>query len=198
MKALLARLAHDALAPIEQAARDAVIPIGHLGARLLVRAELFLLAFGCLSVAGVFLAIALYMAIEPWAGTQYAVLVVGGLYLCVAVAFIVAAMVLKLPFEPTRTTATGPAVTGEAVRLAAKPETEERVEALHENPDFARAIDQAAAPLLDLLRETGLDRERLGLIAGVACAKQLRPMTLVGIVFAVGIAAGHLWRRQYK
>jgi hypothetical protein len=49
---------------------------------------------------------------------------------------------------------------------------------------FASNDEEAVAPILDFLRDAGLERERLALEAGLAIAKRLHPFSLVALAIA--------------
>ena len=70
MNALISRLISDAAAPVEQ-----------MSARLFKKAVLSLVAIGCLFVCSIFLTIALFIFVQPLAGTLIAALGTGSLYL---------------------------------------------------------------------------------------------------------------------
>ncbi|MGH6799940.1 MAG: hypothetical protein ACRECZ_00755, partial [Methylocella sp.] len=57
---------------------------------------------------------------------------------------------------------------------------------------FASNIDEAVAPILDILRDSGLDRERRALEAGTEIAKQLHPFSLAASAIVVGFILGRI------
>ena len=63
---------------------------------------------------------------------------------------------------------------------------------------FAQNIDEAVAPVLDVLRESGLERERIALAAGTEIAKQLHPFSVVGIAIVGGFFLGRILKQDNK
>ena len=61
--------------------------------------------------------------------------------------------------------------------------------------EFANNIDETVAPFLDILKEAGMERERLALEAGVEVAKQLHPFSLVAVAMLAGIILGRILKR---
>lgn len=174
MTALIKRLSRDAAAPIEQ-----------MGERLIKKAALFFLAMFCLFFASVFLTIALYTFIQTLEGTAIAALGVGLVYFGVGLICIIPAM-----RSSTQTS-----------RAAAPVETEDapvetKVKRAERSPEFATNIDGAVAPILDLLREAGFERERLAVEAGAAVAKQLSPFSVVAFAIVSGFIFGRVLRKD--
>jgi hypothetical protein len=61
---------------------------------------------------------------------------------------------------------------------------------------FASNNDEAVAPILDFLREAGLERERLGLEAGMEIAKRLHPFSLAALAIVAGIILGRIVKQR--
>jgi hypothetical protein len=173
MNALIGRLISDATAPVEQ-----------MSARLFKKAVLFLVAIGCLFVCSIFLAIALFIFVQPMAGTAIAALGTGSLYLGVA-----GICVLVASRERAEQAAPGAVESG--------PMTGPKGNSSTQKLAFVSNNDEAVAPILDFLREAGLERERLALEAGMEIAKRLHPFSLVALAIAAGfILSGTLKQRR--
>jgi hypothetical protein len=171
MNALINRLISDAAAPIEKRS-----------ARLFKRAVLFFVAMSCLFVGSIFLTIALFVFVQPLAGTAIAALGTGGLYLSVALICIVVAS-----RESSRHGTPAAAESG-AVKETRETPPQPKLE-------FASNIDEAVAPVLDILRDAGLDRERLALAAGTEIAKQLHPFSLAALAVVAGFILGRILKQ---
>ncbi len=156
MKALNNRLISEAAAPIEK-----------MSTRLFEKAVLFFVVMSCLFVSSIFLAIALFVFAQTLAGTAIAALATGSLYLGAAV---ICTMVASR--ETSRHSAPAAAKSG--------PMTETSETPPRPKLEFARNIDEAVAPVLDILRVGGFERERLALAAGTEIAKQLHPFFILG------------------
>ncbi len=61
--------------------------------------------------------------------------------------------------------------------------------------EFANNIDETVAPFLGILKEAGMERERLALEAGTEVAKQLHPFSLVAVAMLAGIILGRILKR---
>jgi hypothetical protein len=188
---------------IEGIASDAAAPIGQVGEQLLVKATLLALFLASSVVAAIFLTAALYSAMEELMGELGTLLGIGGLYLAVAIGFAVATYLSGRSSEeaashaathagqrdekrrPAPPAATRPLETADSDRTASEPRQSET----------GRAVERLAVPVLDLLREQGMERERLALAAGVTAAKELQPWMLVGLMMVVGVVIGHFTRR---
>jgi hypothetical protein len=174
MNALITRLISDATAPVEQ-----------MSARLFKKAVLFLVAIGCLFVCSIFLTTALFIFIQPLVGTAIAALGTGSLYLglagiCIAVA------------SRDRADQAKPAV-GESDLI-----TETKGNSSGPKLAFASNDDEAVAPILDFLREAGLERERLALEAGMEIAKGLHPFSLAALAVGAGFILGRILKQRNK
>ena len=172
MNALISRLISNATAPVEQ-----------MSARLFKKAVLSLVAIGCLFVCSIFLTIALFIFVQPLVGTVIAALGTGSLYLGVAGICIVVA---------SRDGA------GQATPAASEsgPMIEPKGNSSTQKLAFASNNDEAVAPILDFLREAGLERERLALEAGMEIAKRLHPFSLAALAIAAGIILGRVLKQR--
>jgi hypothetical protein len=171
MNALINRLISDAAAPVEQ-----------MSARLFKKAVLSLVAIGCLFVCSIFLTIALFIFVQPLAGTLIAALGTGSLYLGVAaICFVVASR------------ERGDQATPAAV--VSDPMTEMKGNSSTQKLAFASNNDEAVALILDFLREAGLERERLALEAGMEIAKRLHPFSLVALAVTAGFIVGRILKQ---
>jgi hypothetical protein len=63
---------------------------------------------------------------------------------------------------------------------------------------FSRQIDGIVAPIDDVLRSAGLERERATLLAGAAIAKELKPLTSVAFALLAGFFVGRNMRARQK
>ena len=170
MNALISRLISDAAAPVER-----------MSARLFKKAVLTLVAIGCLFVCSIFLAIALFIFVQPLAGTLIAALGTGSLYLGVAgICFVVASHDRA----------------DQATPAASDPMTDTKGNFSTQRLAFASNNDEAVAPILDFLREAGLERERLALEAGMEIAKRLHPFSLVALALASGVVFGWILKQR--
>lgn len=188
---------------IEGIASDAAAPIGQIGGQLLVKATLLALLLASSAVAAIFLTAALYCVMEQSMGRLEALLGIGVFYLAIAVGFAVAL---------SQSGRSSPAGTGNLTTFAVKSDEKVRPEPLaatgpqgttgsdgtasgQRQSETSRALDRLAVPVLDVLREQGMERERAALAAGVMAAKELRPWMLVGLMVVVGVLMGHFTRR---
>ena len=161
MNPLISRLISDATAPVE-----------YMSARLFKKAVLFLVAIGCLFVCSIFLTIALFIFVQPLVGTAIAALGTGSLYLGVAGICIVVA-------SRDRADQATPTAVKSSPMTGTKGNSSTQNFVLSNN-------DEAVAPILDFLREAGLERERLAVEAGLEIAKRLHPFSLVALAIAAG------------
>jgi hypothetical protein len=184
---------------LEGIAEDATAPIMKVGAALIVKATLSMLALTSAVAAAVFLTSAFHMLMEHLFGPLEALLAVGGLYLVITLAFALGFFLrertsAREPADVTRFSGMAQSGIGEAPTAAAVPAAAARPASAPAESETARALDRFAAPVLDLLHEQGMERERLALAAGVAAAKELRPWMLVGLMAVVGVVVGRLAR----
>jgi hypothetical protein len=173
MNALINRLISDAAAPVEQ-----------MSARLFKKAVLSLVAIGCLFVCSIFLTIALFIFVQPLAGTLIAALGTGSLYLGVAgICFVVASRERGDQATPAA--------------AVSDPMTEMKGNSSTQKLAFASNNDEAVALILDFLREAGLERERLALEAGMEIAKRLHPFSLVALAVTAGFIVGRILKQPH-
>ena len=162
---------------------EATAPIGKMSARLFKKAVLFFVAMSCLFVSSIFLTIALFVFVQPLAGTAMAALATGTLYLGVALICIIVA---------SRDRA------GQATPAAAEPYqmTDAKGSSPSQKLALANTIDDAVMPILDILHEAGLERERLALAAGAEIAKQLHPFSLAAFAIVAGFILGRILKQR--
>ncbi|MGH6848489.1 MAG: hypothetical protein ACREC0_13950 [Methylocella sp.] len=154
-----------------------------MSARLFKKAVLIFVAASCLYVGAIFLTIALFVFVRPLVGTAIAALGTGGLYLGVAIICIVVASRDR-----------GDQVAPAALASGPIPETEGNPNA--QKRAFASNIDEAVAPVLDILHDAGLERERLALAAGTEIAKQLHPFSLAALAIVAGFILGRILKQR--
>lgn len=201
---------------IEGIAENAVAPIGQIGGELLAKAALLLMALIGVGAGAAFLTAALYTVLVEWLGRLEALLAVGGIYLALAAALAVAASMSTRarPSQPASPSAAAspsvaPGPTGAegsrpsegiagTLGTAMYSRGHDHLLLGEERFETGRALGRVAAPVLELMREQGMERERLALEAGVTVAKQLRPWMIVGLILGVGVAMGHAARRQLR
>jgi Putative Actinobacterial Holin-X, holin superfamily III len=173
MNPLISRLISNATAPVEQ-----------MSARLFKKAVLLFVAIGCLFVCSIFLTIALFIFVQPLAGTALAAAGIGSLYLVVAGICILVA-------SRDRDHATPAAPEPDPVTdTLGNPSTQKLA--------VASNNEEAVAPILDFLRDAGLERERLALEAGMDIAKRLHPFSLVALAIAGGFILGRILEQRSK
>jgi hypothetical protein len=180
MNPFIARLAQQASAPLED-----------MLARLIKTAALVALAAGCAIAASVFLTIDLYLFIESKLGALAAAATIGGLYLLFAAIFVIAALrrpaappVSEAAPEPVARAPAPGSFAAASLGAQAAPAPAPR------NPAFAANIDAAVDPVIDVLRDAGLEKEVLAIEAGVEVAKQLNPIALVALATGAGLIIG--------
>jgi hypothetical protein len=152
-------------------------------AQLLRRGVVFIFGLFCLLVSLAFMTVALNDFLQTLVGTKIAALSIGGAYLCIALislAFVGTAMRSKTPVATKGKTLAGETTLGNE---AAEIQSVERKE-------FARQIDDIVAPVLDVLHDGGLERERAALVAAAAITKELRPLMGAAFAIAVGFILG--------
>ncbi|MGH6841802.1 MAG: hypothetical protein ACREDV_06875 [Methylocella sp.] len=164
--------------------------IERFGAQLLRRGAVFIFGVLCLLVSLAFMTVALNEFLRSMAGSKIAALSIGGAYLCFALISLsfVGTGVRSKPESDVGipAAAKGRTLVGETTLGNEAPEIQSA-----ERKEFARQIDDIVAPVLDVLRDGGLERERAALVAGAAITKELSP--LMGAAFA--IAAGFILGR---
>jgi uncharacterized membrane protein YkgB len=168
---------------IKGLAHDAVEPIERLGARFLRQGALFIFSLACLLVSLVFLTIALYDFLQAREGTEIAALSIGGAYLSLAFISIAVAGVAMRDTPDS----------GHETTIASKGEAAgEEMAPMQSNApsEFTRQIDGIVEPILGVLHDAGLRRERAALLAGAAIAKGLTPLTGVAFAIVTGFILG--------
>jgi hypothetical protein len=158
---------------------EATAPIGDLSMRLFKMAMLFFLAMSCLFAGAIFLTIAFFEFLEPLEGYAGAAFGVGGLYL-------VAALICVLLIARDR-----PGGAQQAVVAV----MEDKEKQPSQKAPYANNIDKTVAPILDILHDAGMERERLTLEAGAEIAKQLNPFSLVAFAMFAGFILGRVGNR---
>lgn len=187
---------------IEGLAEDAIEPIGQMGGELLVEAFLLLIVLASAIVGTTLLTFAAYAVLVAWSDELTALLVLGGIFL--AVATIVGALAFSrryvsraaapaagsdhAPREARLPPIAGAGLAQSAMSGAAAGDARDR------GPEQVR--DQLVSPMLDLLGERGMERERLAVAAGMTLAEGMRPLASVGVMLALGVAIGHLLRHH--
>lgn len=170
---------------INQLISDATAPIGEMSARLFKKAVLFFLAMSFLFLGAIFLTIALFVFLQSLAGSAVAALSVGGFYLGAAII----CLLVAARERPNR----GQSATPAPAPLMDSTEKPSRPRLL-----FGENIDETVAPILDILQEAGLERERLALQAGTEIAKQLNPFSLVAFAIVAGFIVGRILRQRNR
>jgi hypothetical protein len=171
---------------IKRLADDAAEPFERLGTQLLRRGASLIVGIACLVVSLVFLTAALNNFLQNVVGPEIATLCVGGIYLCAAILlFIFAAIGLQESSVSNQENPHPLPITSKVEQPPSQPQGES---------EFTRQIDGIIAPVLNVLRDAGLERERAMLVAGSAITKELTPLT--GVVFAV--VAGFLLGRGLR
>jgi hypothetical protein len=167
--------------------QEAAAPLEDMLARLIRSAALIAMGVGCAIAASVFLTIDLYLYVEHLKGPLIAAASIAGAYLLAAPIFLWLGMrrpsrspPRELDFESA---ATAP-LTAASVGAQAAPRSAE----------LATNIDRAVAPVLNVLRDAGLQREVLSIEAGTEVAKQLSPFSLVAFAAGAGIVIGRALR----
>jgi hypothetical protein len=172
---------------IKQLAHDATEPFERLGVQLLRRGAPLVVAVSCLGVSLVFLTAALNNFLQELMGPQLATLSVGGIYLCAAaIAFICSATGRQKSSLPEQDSPRPFPIRPE---VAQPPSPPQGVSA------FSQQIEGIVAPMLGVLHDAGLERERAALLAGAAIAKELKPVACVAFAVITGFVVG---RRLHK
>ena len=155
-----------------------------MSARLFKFAALFFVTVSLLFVGATFLAIGLFVFVQSFAGTALAALVTSVIYLGAAGICIFVAL-RERPGEETAAVESGP------MTKATSTPPPQRL-------GFAQNIDETVAPILDVLRESGLERERIALAAGAEIAKQLHPFSMVAFATVAGFFLGRILKQDNK
>jgi hypothetical protein len=173
MTSSIKRLAHDAAEPFER-----------MGAPLLRRGVLLISAITFLVVSLVFFTTALYDFLRTLTEPEIATLSVGVIYLCTAV--------ILLVFTGTGTHEVPDPGQGSHGSLSIiKSAVEQKG-----SKEFSRQVDGIVAPVLNALRDTGLERERAMLVAGSAIIKEVTPLTGVAFAIVIGLVVGQRLRKR--
>ena len=167
---------------INRLINEATAPIGEMSTRLFKKAVLIFVAMNCLFAGAIFFTIALFVFVQPLAGTAIAALGTGGLYLGAAIICVIVAS-----GGSSRHSAPAALASGPIPETKGNPTSQKRA--------FASNIDEAVAPILDVLRDSGLDRERRVLEAGAEIAKELHPFSLAALAIAVGFILGRILKQ---
>jgi hypothetical protein len=214
MNSLIKRLAFDAAEPIER-----------LSAQFLKKGALCLSGLACLVVSLAFFTVALNNYVRSIAGSEIAALSIGAAYLSFAlILFTVATSAFQqLPDtnsamsasfksgaeEPINSGTKEPIKSGaehsgaeEPIKSGAEKMTLSRSVEMSspsiESAEFSKQIDGIVAPIDDVLRSSGLERERATLLAGAAIAKELKPLTSVAFALVAGFVVGRNMRARQK
>ena len=198
MNSLIKRLAYDAAEPIER-----------LSAQFLKKGALCLSGLGCLVVSLAFFTVALNDYDWSIAGSEIAALSIGAAYLSFAlILFTVTTFGFRQPLD-TNGPDTNSAMSAsfksgaeEPIKSGAEKMTLSRSIEMSspsvESVEFSRQIDGIVAPIDDVLRSAGLERERATLLAGAAIAKELKPLTSVAFALVAGFIVGRNMRARQK
>ncbi len=176
MNSLVNRIAQDAAGPFEQT-----------GARLLKKSAFIAFGLACLLAGGVFLTLALNDYLRSLAGNQLAALTLGGVYLGLALISLASVSYANRSRPEADDKSLNAKTFEEQVKLLTK---EAKIAQPNEPTEFARQIDAAVAPILDILHEGGLERERAALVAAAAVTKKLKPVTSIAFAMAAGFILG--------
>lgn len=170
---------------INQLVTQATAPVGEMSARLFKKAVLTFVLMNCMFAGAIFLTIAFFVVVQPLAGTAIAAAGMGGLYLGAA---IICTVILSRDG--------GGQAAPAAVASSPIPETQG-----HPTPQkraLANNIDEAVAPILDILRDSGLDHERRALEAGASIAKQLHPFSLTVLAIVAGFILSRVLKQRWR
>ncbi len=163
-----------------------ILPLQRKGARLLMKAALFLVALVALLVVAIFLTAAFFIWIDQLAGPLIAALAVASLYLLIAVSALLYAVHggKEKPHGASKQ-----AKTDSAKNLRQESPSQENV---RQEEDRAEVISEAVAPYVEILRALGWKQEEMALLAGAELAKTLPPLTLVGFAIICGFLIGRM------
>ncbi len=159
---------------IEGAVAPLLERFSKLSAALFRKMALFVVAGLCTLVVVSALTHAFDLWITTLAGPIIGSLAVAGVYLLIALIAILSALRRAPP---------SPSVASEA-----------NDEARRQERAFDSQVDQFSAPLLKLLRQFGLKRELIAVLAGTSVAKRLGPLPLVGLAIVSGFLIGRMWK----
>ncbi len=185
MNPFITRLAHQASAPLEE-----------MLTRLIRIGALIALATGCAIAASVFLTIDLYLFLESRWGPLIAAASIGGAYLLLAAILLLIALRRPAP-PPALDAAPAPAAQPSVQQPFAAASLGARAAPTPpRNPAFAANIDSAIDPVINVLRDAGLEKEVLAIEAGAEVAKQLNPFSLVAFALGAGVFIGRTLRSR--
>jgi hypothetical protein len=201
MNSLIKRLAFDAAEPIER-----------LSAQFLKKGALCLSGLACLVVSLAFFTVALNDYVRSIAGSEIAALSIGAAYLSFAlILFTVATSAFQqLPDTNSAMSASFKSGAEEPINSGTKEPIKSGAEKMTlsrsvemsspsiESAEFSKQIDGIVAPIDDVLRSSGLERERATLLAGAAIAKELKPLTSVVFALVAGFIVGRIMRARQK
>jgi hypothetical protein len=201
MNSLIRRLAFDAAEPIER-----------LSAQFLKKGALCLSGLACLVVSLAFFTVALNDYVRSIAGREIAALSIGAAYLSFAlILFTVATSAFQqLPDTNSAMSASFKSGAEEPINSGTKEPIKSGAEKMTlsrsvemsspsiESAEFSKQIDGIVAPIDDVLRSSGLERERATLLAGAAIAKELKPLTSVVFALVAGFIVGRNMRVRQK
>jgi hypothetical protein len=201
MNSLIKRLAFDAAEPIER-----------LSAQFLKKGALCLSGLACLVVSLAFFTVALNDYVRSIAGSEIAALSIGAAYLSFAlILFTVATSAFQqLPDTNSAMSASFKSGAEEPINSGTKEPIKSGAEKMTlsrsvemsspsiESAEFSKQIDGIVAPIDDVLRSSGLERERATLLAGAAIAKELKPLTSVVFALVAGFIVGRNMRVRQK
>ncbi|MGQ0444269.1 MAG: hypothetical protein ACT4O2_03845 [Beijerinckiaceae bacterium] len=156
-----------------------------MSTRLFKKAALIFVAMSCVFAGAIFLTIALFVFVQPLAGTAIAAVGTGGLYLGVA---IICVVILSRDSKGQAAPAA----------VASSPLPETLGHPTSQNRALANNIDETVAPVLEILRDSGLDRERRVLEAGASIAKQLHPFSLAALAIVTGFILSRVLKQRWR
>jgi hypothetical protein len=174
--------------PIKRLAHDSAQPFEQMGAQLLRKGALVILAIACFAVSLAFFTIALYGFLLGVVEPEIAAVIVGGAYLCIAVLFVA--------FARTRTQKAPDPGEGSHGSLPAVSSAVKKTPWQSKGPNgFSRQIDRVIAPVFNVLHDAGLERERAMLVAASSVVKELTPLAAVALAIVAGFALGRRLQR---
>ncbi|PNG26925.1 hypothetical protein [Methylocella silvestris] len=177
MNSFIKRLAHDATAPLEDM----------LG-RLVKTFALIIMAVGCVIAASAFLTVDLFLYIENISSPIVAAGSIAGVYVVFALLFFSLALRRPAPLQQSV-----PPAQGIAALMEPDPTTLLHSQSAAAPPtaaQFSANLDAIATPVLDALREAGMQKEAKAVAAGAEVAKQLGPYSLVVMAVGAGVFLG--------
>jgi hypothetical protein len=161
--------------------REALAPLESMMLRLLRKAALGGVALASLFACLVFLSVAAYIWLSGLVGAIFAALALGGFYVLITLACLLAIRAAGAAPKADTTVPDG----GEKVQQAPG-----MAEADVQSENIAENIDRTLAPILAILQEAGLQRANIAVLLGAEVAKQARPFVLVVTAFVTGFIFG--------